>query len=74
MRLFLLAPVPFSDPLSHVKSVRTLFTYTKRTELNRRGVTYPLCTQQTAYVAAMSIHASFVCFVLFFFVCLFVFF
>ena len=26
---FLLAPVPFSHPLSHVKSVRTLFTNRK---------------------------------------------
>ena len=33
---FSLSPVPFSDPLSYVKSVRTLFT--NRTELNRTGV------------------------------------
>ena len=39
---FSLTPVPFSDPLSLVKSVRILFT--NRTELNRTGVTYPLCT------------------------------
>ena len=58
---FSFTPVPFSDPLSQVKSVRTLFT--NRTELNRTGVTYPLCTvvrkKQSSYVAAMSTHASF---------------
>ena len=62
---FPLTPVPFSNPLSHVRSVRTLFT--NRTELNRTGVTYPSCTvvrlstqrQQSSYVAAMHTHASF---------------
>ena len=61
---FSFTPVLFSDPLSHAKSIRTLFT--NRTELNRTGVTYPLCTvlyevrkKQSLYVAAMSTHASF---------------
>ena len=40
---FSLTPVPFPDPLSQVKSVRTLVT--NRTELNRTGVIRTLCVQ-----------------------------
>ena len=56
-----LTPVSFPDPLSHAKSVRTLFT--NRAEQNGSYVPFVYSTKyvkkQSSYVAEMSTHASF---------------